>query len=365
MNRQKRILIVDENLPYLLNGVNAATGGASVQTYSWLKGFEKLGYELHIGSSLRIENNSGYEIHNTGRESKKQTIIALYITFQRLFRVLWKVRPEFIYISIPYWSNIFLILCSKILRIKVIQRISNDNLVDERARMLFGRKKYFFLVKSLKLSDIICCQNTYQFDNVNEKFKKKKVIKLTNPYVYDPIGLDARTRTKAYIAWIGLFQHQKNLNGLLFIAKNLPNYQIKVAGQEGLNIDKETKLDIVELKKCPNVEFVGLLSRKEIHNFLSKAYCLVNTSHYEGFSNTFLEAFSVGIPVITRKQIDPDFIIQENNLGYVVENINDFPIKIENLIKSNNNYDHIIPYLLTKHDPKVLAQQLVFHISTI
>ena len=43
-------------------------------------------------------------------------------------------------------------------------------------------------------------------------------------------------------------------------------------------------------KFLPNIKFVGFIPRNEISSFLGDAYLLLNTSFYEGFSNTFLES---------------------------------------------------------------------------
>ncbi len=46
---------------------------------------------------------------------------------------------------------------------------------------------------------------------------------------------------------------------------------------------------------------------------------LLCTSDFEGFSNVFLEAFAVGTPVTTRRQVDPDSIIVRHTLGASAE----------------------------------------------
>jgi glycosyltransferase involved in cell wall biosynthesis len=47
--------------------------------------------------------------------------------------------------------------------------------------------------------------------------------------------------------------------------------------------------------------------------------CLLSTSAFEGFPNTFLEAWSHGVPVVST--IDPDRLIANRGLGFTANNL--------------------------------------------
>jgi glycosyltransferase involved in cell wall biosynthesis len=66
---------------------------------------------------------------------------------------------------------------------------------------------------------------------------------------------------------------------------------------------------------------------------LSESYILLNTSHFEGFSNTYLEAFSVGTPVFAMEKADPDSIIKNNRLGYIYKDVDDLVSIFKNITK--------------------------------
>ena len=145
--------------------------------------------------------------------------------------------------------------------------------------------------------------------------------------------------------------------------------QFKIAGMPGGNIDNDTDRAVSKLKKLSNIEFTGYLSRKKVPHFLSKSIVLLNTSHFEGFSNTYLEAFSTGTPVIAPVNADPDHIIEKNGLGFSVKNNSDFPVVIQSVFENKERFVEIgkqcQEYVYKKHDPEILAECLVDIISKI
>ena len=63
----------------------------------------------------------------------------------------------------------------------------------------------------------------------------------------------------------------------------------------------------------PNLEFYGAADRSQLAGLYRSATALCCTSHYEGFPNTFIEAWSVGLPVVST--VDPDGVIARHGLG--------------------------------------------------
>ena len=358
--KEKNIILIDENLPYSLNGINYSVGGASVQTQNWMLGFDLNGYNSIVVSSACIKNKSSYIIESSPKiKGFSRPFSLLKVSFFFL-KVLRKYRPKFVYLSIPYWSNFVFILPAKFLGIKIIQRISNDNLVLSRAREKFNIAKFFLYKFSLKFSSIILCQNDYQNEIFKSDFPKKIIFKIHNPFLYKYHKI---INKRKYIAWLGLFQYQKNLLALYEIAKKLPQINFKIAGEPYKKVDNETTIALNFLKKLKNVEFIGLLPRDNISEFLAHAYCLLNTSRYEGFSNTYLESFSVGTPVVTRCETDPDGIIKKYNLGFSEELYENLPKVINYAIDMKCDFNRIQQYFVEYHCPKSLANELLKKIN--
>ena len=153
------------------------------------------------------------------------------------------------------------------------------------------------------------------------------------------------------------------------MASKCPDVLFKIAGMLGKSRDREIDMALSSLEELPNVEFTGYLSREKVPLFLSKAVLLLNTSHFEGFSNTFLEAFSVGTPVIAPINADPDNIIAKNGLGVSVKNNSEFSCIIKKLLWNKKEFfeysERCREYVYKNHDPIILAEYLVKVIKEI
>lgn len=62
------------------------------------------------------------------------------------------------------------------------------------------------------------------------------------------------------------------------------------------------------------LHYLGRLSQEEVNQQLASAHVLVNTSVFEGFSNTFIQAWMHCVPVVSLN-VNPDQLLSEKKLG--------------------------------------------------
>jgi glycosyltransferase involved in cell wall biosynthesis len=79
-----------------------------------------------------------------------------------------------------------------------------------------------------------------------------------------------------------------------------------------------------------NVMLHGRVVRERMPELYKRSSCLVCTSQHEGFPNTFLEAWSHGVPVVSA--VDPDDLIAERGLGAVATNTTGLLAALGNLL---------------------------------
>lgn len=365
MDKQLKILFQDTEIPYLLNDADYPTGGACVRTYTFSMGLIELGHIVGVltwkGANDFVKDKKEIDLVETYDDNKGIPILRwVYYRFPVLFNRVKAYKPDvFICKSPGNALGIMSIVCW-LLRIKLVFMVTNDIVADNRWKKKKNKANRFFQWLGLRGPSSIFCQNDFQLGIYSKKYPSKNVFKVSNPFYSNNNFVKTESKfERKYIAWLGIFQYQKNIPALLTIVKNSPNLQFIIAGVTGSNSDENTNAAIRELRTLKNAKFAGYLKRKQLSTFLSGAIALLNTSFYEGFSNTFLEAFAVGTPVISLG-VNPDKIITKYNLGFIV-NENEVGDKINYLIANyhkNNMEKRIIKYLNDNHNYESLSMAL-------
>jgi glycosyltransferase involved in cell wall biosynthesis len=139
----------------------------------------------------------------------------------------------------------------------------------------------------------------------------------------------------ARVAWIGRVVPLKRLEWLLDIAARLPRVQFDVVGPPDPETDY-TRAVFARGRALPNVTMHGRVDRDRMPEIYRGASLLCCTSEYEGFPNTFLEAFSHGVPVVST--VDPDGVIVRHGLGGAAETIDQISDRIARLIDSASDW---------------------------
>jgi glycosyltransferase involved in cell wall biosynthesis len=362
----KKLFFSEKLIIKLLWNKNEPTGGASIQSLVWMKSLNELGYKIYLGrlkEDLK-EIKPEYSWINfipLYDSSKKYFLKWFTYRFPLVFKAISKFEGKFVYISMPTWHTFYFGLICKLLKKKHIIRIASDVNVDHRLRINHGYLGSFQIILAYRIASLILAQNEYQFQILKKRLPNQNIIKIPNPIVIDRAYESTKDQMTGYIAWVGNFRRVKNLGLLYEIAKNLPQEQFKIAGVPMESIDEETKSSIADLEKLTNVEFCGNIHRQEILSFYTKSKFLLNTSDYEGFSNTFLESMVTGTPILSTINVNPDGIISEFNLGIIYSSVSNLKERLVELTESSylDYSKNCLNYVKENHDHLNLGKKLV------
>lgn len=361
-----KILFVDFNLPYLVNDENYAVGGATVQALNWINGLKSQNAEIAVlieeeGSNFNNNTDIKY-LPTFSLDKGNKGINWLTHRYYKLQQAVSLYKPDFIYQAGAGPITYFISLTAKG-KTKFIHRIANDVDTDSRIKTRLNFVSRFLYKTALKNTDLILCQNEYQYHNLKSFLNNKNIVQIHNPILIDPLLKPIKKNANtSYVAWVGIFQYQKNLPALYEIVNKLHDIEFRIAGTARKKIDPDTINALEKLEHCKNVKFVGYLNRKHLSIFLTESSLLLNTSFYEGFSNTFLEALAASTPIVTLQKTDPDSIIEKNGLGKAVKSYEEMPDAIRNIL-SNKFYNELCEkcynYVKEYHDAEKLAKNLL------
>ena len=159
------------------------------------------------------------------------------------------------------------------------------------------------------------------------------------------------------ILWVGRFQEEKRIEWLLDLAECCPAYCFDVVGSS--NSDSEYAMRMTRRAEALNNVFLhGRVSHDELGAFYSSAHLLCSTSIYEGFPNVFLEAWSVGLPLVTT--FDPDGVISNYKMGRVVDNVQSLAnalIELEETFVWNSCAASALDYYNSRHSVDAVMEQ--------
>jgi glycosyltransferase involved in cell wall biosynthesis len=348
-------------------------GGSAVETMVWMKALHELGHEIvlaKLGEDRRRQLSEFSWIKLVpiyDSTAFKRTFVWFSYRFPKIFNVLRKEKPDFLYTSIPTWHILYIALICKILKIKHIIRVATDSDVDNILMPEVPRHRNWMRNASYKLADLVVAQNDYQFETLKKLCPSTPVEKLFNPIELDNRFLKKKTQLSGYFAWVANFRRQKNLKLLYEVASAFPNEVFKVAGQPLYPLDEETAEYLPKLEKLPNVEFTGIVNRDEILDFLDYAKFLISTSRFEGFSNTFLESMVVGTPILTTSTVNPDGIIDQHGLGLVYKDVDHLSQLLDELTEDQyySMSRNGIQFVKEQHDHLTLGSQLLRFLEDI
>ena len=310
----------------VLLGTNNVTG-IQVQMCFWAKVFVKHGwkvYSLTNHENRIIDGIEFIEKKTTWLDNHGFSILQEFIDTRKNFK---RTTPDIVVVRgarrVLYAINK---ACNAV-RAKLVFMGASDKDFEPGKELIIGsslNKKLYH--KAIRDIGHFVTQNQQQADNLFKYYGKRSI---TIPNI-----------------WISSTTKKWFLN----LAKQMPQYRFAIVG--GVNEQDYYDKIKAEVEYIPNLDFLGPQSLYAVNALLSKSKLLVCTSEFEGFPNTFLQAWSESVPVIST--VNPSGVITEFGLGKVIDNELDLYGATTTLLTSEDLYkqcqQNIKDYFLAHHD---------------
>jgi glycosyltransferase involved in cell wall biosynthesis len=164
--------------------------------------------------------------------------------------------------------------------------------------------------------------------------KKISVTKEGHSKKFKPsLGKNLQNINKVFL-YVGSLYPHKNISVVLKALKSLPDYRLEIIGSRSVFQD-HTKMKIMKLDVCKQVDFLGYISDEELNKKMSQSFALIQPSLSEGFGLTGIESMAAGLPVIASDIPIFKEIYQDGAVFFDPEYPTDFVRAVDMLEKIN------------------------------
>lgn len=210
---------------------------------------------------------------------------------------------------------------------------ASDSDCDARLPLLTTRRERVLYRAGLRRADRIIVQTESQRAMLRRNFGHDATV-IPMPGADYPEVL-APSPAPQRVVWIGRVCEVKRPDRLLDLAARRPDVPFELIGPSDGTAYATSVL--ARAAERANVHVHGALPPDGVRAALSGARCLISTSDIEGFPNTFLEAWSYGVPVVST--IDPDGVIARHGLGWVAPSPDDLHAQLGEVLASPQERD--------------------------
>ncbi len=251
--------------------------------------------------------------------------------------LLKNINPDLIYHrSLSSFAGIAARYCA-ISKCKLVWHIASESDLQpfqlSKARTTifdFIDKKY--AEYGIKHADYIVGQARYQDRILISNYGVKCDSIIGN---WQPIPTEDRDKDLPYkILWVANIKQQKHPEIFVELAKRFigcKDVEFIMIGRPSSGKYQQQLNE--QISEVDNLTYLGEKTIAEVNKVLDQSHILVNTSEHEGFSNTFVQAWMRGLPVVSLA-VDPDDILKIEKIGFHSGNLENLFCDTEKLINS-------------------------------
>lgn len=346
------------------------SGGSEYQTYLLSKYLDKnefdiffLSWDLNRDGLQFIDNTKIYFFKPHGFLSKYDyEYISSYSYFKNIFD---KEKPDFVFQMMSNAATGLLFFLSRKYGFKFIWVCASDSDFWKFKYVSIGSllriPEYLLKRYGMQNADLALTQTQYQKKMYEHIFKRPAHI-LPNLH-YIPTGFLSKNTNTIIVLWLANFKRLKQPEIFIDLAihlKHLKSVKFIMIGRPANNLWQRNIEN--RLKMMSNIDYIGGVTQEVANEYLANSHILVNTSLYEGFSNTFIQAWLRKVPVVSLNS-DPDKLLSEKGLGFCSFSFENLVNDVKRLICDKNLREEIgdkaFQYASINHSVSKIGSQFV------
>lgn len=301
--RRPRVCFVAPTTWPLLAGSKAipVIGGAELQQTIVATELARRGYDVSMISMDFGQPDGGYEkgirLHNMHSPDGGLPVVRfVYPRLTSLWSAMRRADADIYYQrTAAVHTGFVAAYCRMNGRRSIHSGASDVDFIPGRQDIVFARDRKIY-EWGIRNVDAVFAQNPGQQENVLRHYGREAQLV---PNCYEaPAG--ARANPRGYVLWIATLRASKRPELLVELARRLPQHRFLIVGGNDPDAHSVAYAEGMRAAAAslPNVEVRAFVPFAEADRLFDGARVLVNTSQYEGFPNTFLQAWSRGVPTV-------------------------------------------------------------------
>lgn len=331
--------------------------GIAVQLYFWSLTFLENGWK-----AFSISTKKRFPKEGISFVVVKKSRLDFFLEWIKVAIAIKKTKANLIIVRGADRKTLPVAIVSKLLKVKFVFFAASDvNFVPGKELthgIKLNRKLY---QRSIRHIPYFVVQNTYQQQTLLENYGKDS---LMLPNIWRGEQCTASSEKTIDVIWVANFRRLKRAEWMVEAARKNPNLRFALIGRQSAEKEYYDQIENV-CSELDNIKFYGPLSFEKTNALVSQSKLLACTSEFEGFPNTFLQAWAYTIPVVST--VDPSNLIANNNLGLIVKNKDEFNASICQLLNENDDYTEkckcINDYFQTNHSASQNFVKLMSYIQ--
>ncbi len=241
----------------------------------------------------------------------------------QLYKMLVAFQPDVIYQRVACGYSGVAACYAKRNQSKMIWHVAHDGDVSPE-KLDYGRNpiRRFLESASIKYAirntNAIVTQTNVQADLLKQNYGRTADAIVPN---FHPLPQEAcHKNATTTIVWVANIKRWKNPDAFIRLAERYQgraDLQFVMAGAA-----PKGNTDLIwynhllgRISELPNLTYLGQQSQNAINELLAKSHIFVNTSLYEGFANTFIQAWLREVPIISL-HVNPDGVFNNEEIGF-------------------------------------------------
>lgn len=307
-------------------------GGIAVQLYFWSQVFAQNGWTVYSLSRDEVREREGVKFLKYNTWGRFEMLHEWFHTAW----VYWHYKPDLVMERGAGRTLYSTAKLAKFFRIKTVLFGASDVNFEPGKELISGglwNRRYY--QKGILLVNHIVVQNEHQKETLMANYGRDSLIL---PNIWGKVQTSGKA-IKSDVVWVANLRPLKRPEWILKAAESLPEVHFTMVGDSGSS-DRSYYEKIKEISSnYENVTFLGGRPFLKTCDIVSQSKILVCTSEFEGFPNTFLQAWSYGLPVVST--VDPSGIIANNGLGEVIKCKEDLVFALKRLLEDKVRYEEM------------------------